>query len=416
MKLEATDRNVFILGAGFSADAGAPLIHDFLDRARELYLDPQAHMNDQERKKFEDVFEFRSRMSKVREKMDIDLDNIEQLFGLVEISIRLGQTERRTRDNMVYLIAKTLEITTMQAYKQRSRIGFQLTNPLIHSNRFEHFRHRIHLEDAWYKADLYDFFACLLTAFFDREDYQRNRNSSVITFNYDMVLDNALLRMGVAPEYRLDKANDTRVGIEQVTNRIEVLKLHGSTNWAICPSCQKHVKIVLGRVTDHAEQFIGLACPTCPQQELHPLLVPPSWDKSEYAEILRPVWKKAVEELKSATRICIIGYSVPEVDAFFRYLLTLGLSENTKLSSLIAVDYDKMSRNPEHRAEDTERPRTTVRQTWKGLLSEIFHERRFIYHSGGFAQFLCDSGSLGQLGRGEIIYGARLPFGPKLVE
>jgi hypothetical protein len=43
---EATDRNVFILGAGFSAGAGAPLIQDFLDRSRELHDDPSRSLSE----------------------------------------------------------------------------------------------------------------------------------------------------------------------------------------------------------------------------------------------------------------------------------------------------------------------------------------------------------------------------------
>jgi hypothetical protein len=49
------------------------------------------------------------------------------------------------------------------------------------------------------------------------------------------------------------------------------------------------------------------------------LLVPPSRDKSEYSEIMRPVWKRAVDALETATHICVIGYSMPETDAFFKF-------------------------------------------------------------------------------------------------
>jgi NAD-dependent SIR2 family protein deacetylase len=39
---EISDRNVFILGAGFSAEAGAPVIRNFLDVSRELFDDPDS--------------------------------------------------------------------------------------------------------------------------------------------------------------------------------------------------------------------------------------------------------------------------------------------------------------------------------------------------------------------------------------
>src|SRR5437762_13523139 len=108
---DAHDRNVYVLGAGFSADAGAPLITDFLDRSRRLYLDPNSSLDSIERDQFNDVFDFREKLARAREKVVLDLDNIEQLFGLVEISERL-QGETATRLNTQYLITKTLQIRT----------------------------------------------------------------------------------------------------------------------------------------------------------------------------------------------------------------------------------------------------------------------------------------------------------------
>src|SRR6185312_10135630 len=77
MPNDIKDRNVFILGAGFSCAAGAPLVNNFLDLARELYDDPTSDLDDGEREIFGRVFEFRQAMSRAREKMTIDLDNIE---------------------------------------------------------------------------------------------------------------------------------------------------------------------------------------------------------------------------------------------------------------------------------------------------------------------------------------------------
>src|SRR5580692_8277985 len=84
--------------------------------------------------------------------------------------------------------------------------------------------------------------------------------------------------------------------------------------------------------------FRAKPCSKCRETGLRLLLVPPSWDKSEYSRIMQPVWKKAVDALKAATRICVIGYSMPETDAFFKFLLALGLAENDRLYKLIVVD------------------------------------------------------------------------------
>src|SRR5437879_2029389 len=110
---QATDRNVFILGAGFSRPAGAPLINDFLERSRQFVNSPPRGLDTYSLQQFESAFRFKENMSKSREKIVIDLDNVEELFGLVEMSCRLGKASSETRDSMVWLIAKTLELCTL---------------------------------------------------------------------------------------------------------------------------------------------------------------------------------------------------------------------------------------------------------------------------------------------------------------
>src|SRR5689334_19681240 len=120
-----TNRNVFILGAGFSAPAGAPVINDFFDKARELFDNPASHLDVTDRRRFKSVFDFRGDMAAAREKIHLDLDNIEDLFGLVEMAQRLGDSTPETRDDTVYLIAKTLELAVLNK-KRRSRVRFRL--------------------------------------------------------------------------------------------------------------------------------------------------------------------------------------------------------------------------------------------------------------------------------------------------
>ena len=61
-----SDRNVYLLGAGASAAAGAPLIHDFLDCSRQLYDQPFSGLESSEREHFKRVFDFRREMAQAR--------------------------------------------------------------------------------------------------------------------------------------------------------------------------------------------------------------------------------------------------------------------------------------------------------------------------------------------------------------
>lgn len=385
---EIVNRNVFILGAGFSVGAGAPIVHNFLDRARELYDDPASELTPDERRHFHNVFEFRRKMAQSREKINIDLDDIEQLFGLVEMSLRLGDVSQDTRYSTVYLIAKTLELATK---------GFRRNNIVFPVGGLTSLPE---LADTWTPptdstnqptriSDVYSFFANLVQGKMDDPEKRRARRDTVITFNYDLVLDDAIWRTGGSPLYHLPTSLlDAPEAPEP--GSVNVLKLHGSTNWGICVSCMKSILVLRGKVTESPREFQNMKCKLCGKAAFQPLLVPPSWDKSEYNEVMKPIWKVAVDELKAATRIIIVGYSMPETDAFFKYLLTLALSENHQLYKLIVVDLG-----------------SKVNAKFSKLLVPLFRERRYHYEPGGLLNFLIELNTYRKhLERAEAINGA----------
>jgi hypothetical protein len=83
-------------------------------------------------------------------------------------------------------------------------------------------------------------------------------------------------------------------------------------------------------------------CKACNSTEsLEPFIVPPTWSKRIADTPAAAVWKKAVEEMKEAFQIVVIGYSMPRTDTFFQYLLTLGLEENNRLHRVVIVDIDE---------------------------------------------------------------------------
>jgi len=372
MPAEIRDHNVFILGAGFSRDAGAPLIHDFLDRSREFFDDPDSALDEHERHQFGEVFRFKREVAKAREKFRIDLDDIEQLFGLVEMSHRLGTVESATRDATVYLIAKTLQLA-LHGTSGRADVRFTLKPGYGgQADSFLKYVRRSASGGDSFETDIYTHFALYLCGKYDDQRKAGVRSNTAITFNYDLVLDDALRRVEANPGYELQDARyeEMKVGYPVVP----LLKLHGSTNWAICKCNQIHV--LEEKATSDPSTFRSMPCRKCGEPGLRLLLVPPSWDKSEYSEVMRPVWRKAVEAIQTATRICVIGYSMPEADAFFKFLLTLGLAENDHLYKLVVVDL----LHP-----DTP---NNIEVRWREMLEGVFVSRRFVFNPRGTSQFM----------------------------
>jgi hypothetical protein len=68
-----------------------------------------------------------------------------------------------------------------------------------------------------------------------------------------------------------------------------------------------------------------------------PFLLPPTWRKT-FSGFYADLWDAAVRSLKTATRVIIIGYSVPITDLQIRYLLAAGLQENISLRSILFVN------------------------------------------------------------------------------
>jgi hypothetical protein len=67
--------------------------------------------------------------------------------------------------------------------------------------------------------------------------------------------------------------------------------------------------------------------PQCCNKKLDtidPFIVPPTWNKGSYHKALKPVWQTAASRLAAATKVYVIGYSLPDSDLFFRYLFALG--------------------------------------------------------------------------------------------
>src|SRR5690606_35564882 len=103
--------DVYILGAGASVESGAPLMNNFLDVAEDLLRQGSF---DSDADKIQLVFDLISELQIVHSKAQLDLNNIESLFGAIEMGIILGRLTEKSVEVVKYknalttLISKTL--------------------------------------------------------------------------------------------------------------------------------------------------------------------------------------------------------------------------------------------------------------------------------------------------------------------
>jgi len=192
----AYDKSVFILGAGASVPAGAPVLNDFLKKARELLDNPNSLLDSDERDVFRRVFEWRGKIYPALRFLKLDLDNMENLFCLVDMAYQLGlEKKRNAKINLIKLVTRTLDLT----------IKF---GPGEEHNTYSSF-----------------------VGFLQKpKDITRTELNSIISLNYDIGCEQAFSSRGVSFTY-----GDPWSEVDD--SAYKLLKLHGSVNWGVCPKC-----------------------------------------------------------------------------------------------------------------------------------------------------------------------------------
>lgn len=317
---------VFILGAGASAETGAPVMATFLDEARQLYLAGRVSADFKD--DFAIVFKAIASLGTVAEKATIDTDNLEAVFAAFEMGQLFERFPRFDRDDLERLpgslrrvIVETLERTIELHISSRSGQDVSLDPPGAYGDFVWAFQDRVRLQE----------------------------NVTLVTFNYDIALDYALANAGIEIDYGFHEAKSP--------GAVRLLKLHGSVNWTACENCG----IAALPISEHLpaqKSFGGVAvedgtcgrlrvahllrefphCNATEKSDGTPLLVPPTWSKGEHYRRLSMIWRHAARELATARNVIVIGYSLPESDAFFRYLYALGTVSDTRIERFWVFD------------------------------------------------------------------------------
>lgn len=142
---------------------------------------------------------------------------------------------------------------------------------------------------------------------------------AIITFNWDLILDNIAQRHCSGPDYGAPclhvsgrRLNGTRSPL--------ILKLHGSFNWMSCPRCKRYNAVLgAGKIVARNEENGGTACPEC-RRAMQPIMIYPTLFKKYDSSVCREVWERARCILRGARDITIIGYSLPPTDFAAKWL------------------------------------------------------------------------------------------------
>lgn len=196
---------------------------------------------------------------------------------------------------------------------------------------------------------------------------EKNRNISIITMNYDTLLDEAfdflypdrsfidycleLMNYHNYPD--IDAFNWWVNPREPITvweggdpTPIKIIKIHGSLNWKYCNCCGQvlltpwDTKIDLSTMS-----FKGYIYPSCENPEtiefdlvcpldgnkFETFIAPPSHIKDLSHPAISKLLSEAALEIRKTKKIVFVGYSFPEGDVHIKALLRKNMKSNTEL-------------------------------------------------------------------------------------
>jgi len=314
------NHNVYILGAGFSVDRGLPTIKNFMYVMRDAHQWLELQGRQKEADAIAKVLDFRLDAASAAYRIRLDLENIEELFSLASAS------SRALTQQIQLAIASTLDFKLKTT--REPTISFQ-ASPNVNC-----------IPPNWKKSvfdggnraevtcSAYEFYLSSLLGNWNNET-NFNQNT-FITFNYDLLVEDALKKLSIPFTYGIN----SKVGVSN--SELELLKLHGSINWGkVAGSTQNYT------FHDSYNELLN-------RQQI-PQLVPPTWRKI-FTGQLRQVWDRSLKSLEKATRIIVIGFSIPPTDNHFKYLIAAGLKNNISLREIVFVNPDK--EQIEQRAND----------------------------------------------------------------
>jgi len=332
-------KRVIVLGAGASIahSCGAfPSIMSFFHTAKALGLaSSQA---------FKRISKYSAKVLGSNILGDDDYIDVEKFFTYLEIDIEKNPSPQlyQLRQDFLYIIQKVL----LNSYGDKQ-------TP----------------DGDYYKL------SCLL-----------EKGDTVITFNWDLLLDNILQRKIVLGKYS-DKpqkenirhvqynnfiTNLSAIG-EQTLGKISInppynkweqdfgylLKVHGSIDWHFCSNgaCRAYQK-VFPLLTPEKIHY----CSECHEVTGY-LIIPPILNKSyKQYPLIRKIWNVAAKEISAANEIILWGYSLPPTDFYAAWLLAQGRGSNLQRLTII---------NPELINQKTKKGRTAFIKKFYDIYRDV---------------------------------------------
>lgn len=329
--------NVLILGAGFSFDAGVPLLGNFVDQMIDIALRGTFQgqpIDSEDLALIREAMEIRGEMDGYHGRAVFDDRNIEDILSILSFNV-LGGT--RTDQNKLTTMSKAIAATINICCRVRSPYTPDFQSIVA-----------IDEDPGVYRSFWKGLFEW---------SSKGNEIPTIITFNYDLVLELSFLQTlnntlydgynSRVPfssiEVRYHHFDELDAGFTVATTNydmvnqrpgtklipfgldggsasqiVDILKLHGSLNFP-----KKKPGLVVRKEFKPVE---------------NPDIVPPISNKASQSGAQKKVWRTALNRLRVARNVVFVGYSLPRTDMYMQYFLKAAFGPNQGLSRITVFD------------------------------------------------------------------------------
>lgn len=319
-------KTVYVIGAGFSVEANAPSQEKLVGKIFELN---ESHPSIFPPGKVEEFKNFLKSTLHIPEDLHKTVP-LEDIFTPMDSCISQNVSFQNLGSENL---------------KQKRQLVFELIGLTL--------QHLLRSSDKRY---IQNFAKFLVHSSISRSNnnYRRNDPVSVISTNWDILLDNSIFQeiqlsrqLGVVDyccHISSYDENDEQVkpGLEILGKggyNVKLLKLHGSLNWLQCPRCHRiYVKFYEKIGVLPFQEIHKPSCRHCNKNfeslDSHRLvsnLIMPTYLKDLSNPQYKVIWQNAGIELSEAKKIVFIGYSLPQADFEMRQLLARMVDRNTEI-------------------------------------------------------------------------------------
>jgi len=279
-------KTVIFLGAGASKADGAPMQSElFKSYFTSLKVNDGGARYDNTRKLVKRYFrEFFALDVDAHDINDIKFPTFEEALGVLDLAIKRNERYsgihtdiEKYKEALVFSMAKAIEFELEEKYQ------------------------------GWYPEFDKGYYHNMMVKNLYKE--LKHNEITLISTNYDLLIDNALINNGFTPSYEVDEPE----------NVVTLLKIHGSLNWQMCTDCKK---LYTRRMRDTLLDidYGETVCEGC-QESLESIIVPPTYFKDMTNPHLVKCWEDADAKLTCANHIIFCGYSFPDADIHLKYLI-----------------------------------------------------------------------------------------------